>query len=124
MKIDYNRRNFCQYLAMTTPLAMLATQVLAQSAAAPAKAPAPAPAGAKWLPDTDPTGKALGYVADAAKAEHSKKGDVEGKDQFCRNCQLYTKGDAIDGQEAGKCLMLPAGAVHGAGWCKSWVKKA
>jgi len=63
-------------------------------------------------------------VADATKAERPKKGETEGKDQFCRNCQLYTKGEAIDGQEAGKCLMLPAGAVHGAGWCKSWVKKA
>jgi hypothetical protein len=107
---------------LTVPPLVVATGgLLTGSHAAWANPAAPA---AKWLPESDPTGKALGYVADATKATRPDKAGVMGKDQFCNNCQLYTKGDAIDGQEAGKCLMLPAGAVHGKGWCKSWVKKA
>lgn len=117
--MPYNRRILFKNLAMALPLAAIAGQALAQGAPAAKAAP-----GAKWLPDADPTGKALGYVLDATKAERVKKAEVEGKDQFCHNCQFYTKGDAIDGQEAGKCLMLPAGAVHAKGWCKSWMKKA
>lgn len=119
MDVKSNRRTFFKYLSIP-PLAMAAGGILAHSNLALGN-----PAGAaKFVADTDPTAKALGYVADATKAERPAKAGVEGKDQLCNNCQLYTKGDAIGGEEAGKCLMLPSGAVHGKGWCKSWIKKS
>lgn len=114
-----NRRNLLKNIAVAAPLAGVAYRVFA----APPVAPQLPNTAAKWVPDTDPTAKALGYVADATKAERFKKADVEGKDQNCANCQFYTKGDPIEGKEAGKCLMLPSGAVAAAGWCKSWTKK-
>lgn len=39
-----------------------------------------------WLPVDDPIAKALGYFVDATKVERIKKGDTDGKDQFCRSC--------------------------------------
>lgn len=117
--MECNRRQLLKKAGYTAPVLLAAHTLMAQT---PAVAPAGSPP--KWIADTDPVAKALGYVADASKVERPKKGEVLGKDQFCNNCQFYTKGSPIDGKEAGKCLMLPSGAVAGAGWCKSWAKKA
>lgn len=119
-----SRRNFLKGAAVVAPIAALTCRsVLAQAGAAAPAAPAAAPAAAKFVADTDATAKALGYVADAAKADRPKKGDVEGKNQTCLNCQFFTKGASIDGKDAGKCLMIMSGAVAAGGWCKSWAKK-
>lgn len=117
--MNCNRRQLLKNISYSAPLVLAARSIMAQT-------PPPAAAGAplKWVAETDPVAKALGYVADATKADRPKKGDVLGKDQFCNNCQFYSKGAAIDGKEAGKCLMLPSGAVADKGWCKSWAKKA
>ncbi len=115
---DHNRRKFFKNLAVSASGAVLASRAFGQGGTDPAPSPA-----SKFVPDTDPTAKALGYVPDGTKADRQKKGETEGKDQFCSNCQLFTAGAAVDGKEAGKCLMLPSGAVTAKGWCKSWVKK-
>ncbi len=66
-------------------------------------------ANAAMLSVNDPTAKALGYV---------EKSTVAG--QNCINCNLYQGGTAA----AGGCPIFPGKDVAGAGWCKSWVKKA
>lgn len=126
-----SRRDFLKNLAIAGPTAALACAALAQPSTGSGTgtststgADAGKAAGAaNFVSESDPTAKALGYVADASKAERPKKGEIEGKDQKCTNCQFYTAGTAINGAEAGKCLMIPAGPVHGEGWCKSWLKK-
>ncbi|MBP6219349.1 MAG: high-potential iron-sulfur protein [Oligoflexales bacterium] len=116
-----NRRQLCKAVVIGIPATLLlgsSVNAIAKAAAEAQKAPE-----LKLVPESDPTAKALGYVADATKAKREKKGAVEGKDQNCTNCQLYTKQGEVGKQEAGKCLMIQNGAVLGAGWCKSWIKK-
>jgi hypothetical protein len=125
-----SRRDFLKNLAIAAPTAALACVALAQpqSGSTGTGTSTGADTGkgtgtGSFVPESDPTAKALGYVADATKAERPKKGETEGKDQKCSNCQFYAPGPAINGHEAGKCLMIPAGLVHAEGWCKSWLKK-
>lgn len=92
--------------------------------ATPATPAAPAAVAQKLVAETDPTAKALKYVEDATKATREKRGAVEGKDQFCSNCQFYVKGADVDGKAAGKCQVIPSGLVAEKGWCTTWVKKA
>lgn len=71
--------------------------------------------------ETDPMPKTLKYCHDAKKpsaacADRKKK---EKADQFCHNCQLYTKLD----DKKGKCMLMTTLAVASDGWCNSWVKK-
>lgn len=83
-----------------------------------------APAYAADLPmakETDAMSKSLKYCHDAKKptaacADRKKK---EKADQFCHNCQLFTKLD----DKKGKCMLITNAAVASDGWCNSWVKK-
>lgn len=90
---------------------------------APVPEPAPAPAATSGLPmvdEADAQALALGYVADATRADTVKfKSHTVGSQ--CGNCALYT-GQA--GDAAGGCPLFPAKQVAAAGWCNSWVKKA
>lgn len=89
----------------------------------PAPSPEPAPVATSDLPmvdESEPQALALGYVADATRADTVKfKSYVEGN--HCANCALYT-GQA--GDAAGGCALFPGKHVAAAGWCSSWVKKA
>jgi len=84
----------------------------------------PPPARAADLPmakETDPMPKSLKYCSNAKKptahcADRKKK---EKADQFCHNCQLFTKLD----DKKGKCMLITGAAVAYDGWCNSWVKK-
>lgn len=116
---ELNRRElFGHVTTVATSVALLA--ISAKLIGADSKG-----AGAlKLVPDTDPTAKALKYVHDGSKADRPKKGAVEGKDQSCKNCQMYTKRGELDRAEIGKCLMIAGGDVKATGWCMSWVKKA
>ncbi|HET6554162.1 MAG TPA: high-potential iron-sulfur protein [Dyella sp.] len=67
------------------------------------------------LAESDPTGKALGYVEDASKttdAKH-KAGDT------CANCQFYAGGPT----GYGPCQLFPGKAVSAKGWCVSHAPK-
>ena len=70
--------------------------------------------------EKDPQAAALGYVADAAKADKAKfKNFAAG--QHCANCQLFQgKPDAA----AGPCPLFAGKQVSGKGWCSAWAKKA
>jgi hypothetical protein len=71
------------------------------------------------LAATDPTAIALGYVADASKAD-KKKYPKYAADQNCSNCQLYT-GKPADA--SGPCAVFGGKLVPAKAWCSSWVKK-
>jgi hypothetical protein len=62
------------------------------------------------LDSSDPTAKALGYVAKSAKP-----------DSMCGNCAQF-QGKPTDA--SGPCAIFPGKSVAGAGWCMSWSKKA
>lgn len=70
--------------------------------------------------ETDAQATALGYVADAAKADKKKYPKfVAGSN--CASCQLY-QGKAKEA--AGPCPLFPNKQVSAKGWCSAWVKKA
>ena len=116
----FNRRRLVKSAALGLPVlacASVAARAFAESAP-------PAKADLKFVADNDPTATALHYVSDATKAQRVAKAGVEGKDQFCKGCQFYTKSGTIGKQEAGKCLMIPSGQVNSNGWCATWTKRA
>jgi hypothetical protein len=72
------------------------------------------------LDEKDAPAAALGYVADAAKADKAKfKNFAAG--QSCTTCQLY-QGKA--GAAAGPCPLFAGKQVSAKGWCSAWAKKA
>ncbi len=77
-------------------------------------------AQAKLVDEKGPQAMAVGYVADAAKADKAKY-PKWAADQHCANCQLY-QGKA--GDAAGGCALFPGQQVAAKGWCSAWVKKA
>ncbi len=76
-------------------------------------------AQAQALDEKDPQAVALGYVADAKKAD-AKKFPKYAADQKCSNCGLYQGGAAA----TGGCPLFGTKQVAAAGWCSAWVKKA
>lgn len=69
--------------------------------------------------EKDAQAAALGYVADAAKADKAKfKSYVAGHN--CANCQLYMTKTAA----AGSCGLFPGKYVAAKGWCSAHATKA
>ncbi len=77
-------------------------------------------AQAAMVLETDPSAKALAYVADATKTDKTKYPKYAAG-QMCSNCTLYT-GKPADA--AGGCGIFPGKQVAGKGWCSAYVKKA
>lgn len=67
----------------------------------------------------DPQALALGYVADASKAD-TKKFPKYAPGQACGTCALY-QGKA--GDAAGGCPLFAGKQVAAKGWCSAWAKK-
>ena len=101
------RRAFIQIL----PLAGAAAALGAHTAWA-ADAPA--------LDPKDPQAVALGYVADATKADKAKFPRYAAG-QACGNCQLY-QGKPAD--PAAPCALFGGKQVGSKAWCSAYVKKA
>lgn len=76
-------------------------------------------AAAPMLAESDAQAKALGYVADAAKADKAKFPKFAAG-QNCANCALY-QGKA---GAAGPCPLFPGKDVAAKGWCSAYAKKA
>ncbi len=72
------------------------------------------------LDEKSPQAAALGYVADATKAD-KKKYPKYAAGQTCTNCALF-QGKAADA--AGGCPLFAGKQVAGKGWCSAWAKKA
>ncbi len=78
-----------------------------------------ASAQANLLGEKDPQAVALGYVADATKADKAKyKNWAAG--QACSNCALY-QGKPTDA--AAGCPLFAGKVVAGKGWCSAYAKK-
>ena len=69
--------------------------------------------------EKDPQATALGYVADATKAD-TKKFPKYAAGQNCVSCALY-QGKA--GDAAGMCPLFAGKQVASKGWCSAWAKK-
>ena len=70
--------------------------------------------------EKDATAMALGYVAEATRADKTKfKNYVDGSQ--CSGCALYM---GKPGDAAGPCPLYAGKSVSSKGWCSSWVKKA
>jgi hypothetical protein len=102
------RRQFIQWI----PAAGLAL-VAARSAQAQVK-----------LDEKDPTAVALGYVAEASRADKAKfKNFAAG--QHCGNCAVFQgKYSEKANAEYGGCPLFAGKQVANAGWCSAWSKKA
>ena len=77
------------------------------------------PALAQLVAEKDPQAVALGYVADATKADKTKY-KTYAAGQLCSNCALY-QGKATDA--AGGCPLFAGKQVAGKGWCSAYAKK-
>ena len=71
------------------------------------------------LDEKDPQAVALGYVADASKANKAKY-PTYAAGQMCSTCQLY-QGKA--GAVQGPCPIFGGKQVQAKGWCSAYVKK-
>ena len=70
--------------------------------------------------EKDPQAAALGYVADATKANKAKYANYAAG-QMCGTCSLY-QGAA--GSASGPCPLFAGKEVSAKGWCSAYVKKA
>ena len=80
------------------------------------------PAGAAALPaldPNDPTAKALGFIADAAKVDASANPTFK-PNQKCGTCAQYL-GKA--GETVGGCNIFAGHSVPVGGWCKVYAPK-
>jgi hypothetical protein len=68
----------------------------------------------------DPQAAALGYVADATKAD-TKKFPKYAAGQVCSGCALF-QGKASDA--TAPCALFAGKHVTAKGWCSAWAKKA
>jgi hypothetical protein len=75
--------------------------------------------GQTKLDEKDPQAVALGYVAEASKAD-AKKFPKYAAGQLCSNCALY-QAKATDAY--GGCPLFAGKQVAGKGWCSAWAKK-
>jgi putative hemolysin len=76
-------------------------------------------AQANLVNEKDAQAAALGYVADATKADKAKfKNYADG--QHCGNCALF-QGKATDATAA--CPLFAGKVVANKGWCSAWAKK-
>ncbi len=75
--------------------------------------------GQAKLDEKDPQAVALGYVAEASKAD-AKKFPKYAAGQLCSNCALY---QAIATDAYGGCPLFAGKQVAGKGWCSAWAKK-
>ena len=100
-----NRRQFIQIIPVAGAALLAARSVQAQAA---------------MVKEDDAQAKALGYVADATKADKAKYKQYAAG-QACSNCALY-QGKPADA--AGGCGLFPGKQVAGKGWCSAYAKKA
>jgi hypothetical protein len=78
-----------------------------------------ASAQANMVTEKDAQAVALGYVADATKADKAKYKQYAAG-QHCANCALY-QGKPADA--AGGCPLFGTKQVASKGWCSAWAKK-
>lgn len=101
---DNSRRRFIKLTAIGLAAAPFANTLLSGTARA-----------ADMVSETDSQAAALGYKADATKAE--KRADATA---LCSNCMQYS---GKPGDASGPCAIFAGKSVSANGWCAAWVKK-
>jgi len=109
---DRSRRSFLALAGITGAAALVGMRPALTRAQGGAQLP--------HLAESDPTGKALGYVEDASKVDKTKFPSYK-PGAHCTTCNFY-QGKA--GDEYGPCQIFPGKAVAGKGWCASHSPKA
>ena len=100
-----NRRQFIHIIPLAGALALASASALAD---------------APKVDEKDPQAAALGYVADAARADKAKFPKYAAG-QVCAGCQLY-QGKPADA--SGPCAIFAGKQVASKGWCSAYTKKA
>ena len=77
-------------------------------------------ADAPVLDEKDPQAVALGYVADASRANKAKYPNYAAG-QMCSNCQFF---QGTPGSAMGPCPLFGGKQVSAKGWCSAYAKKA
>lgn len=77
-------------------------------------------AHAAMVDEADAQAKALGYVADAGRADRAKYKQYAAGQQ-CNRCALW-QGKASDA--AAGCPLFPGKQVAARGWCSAYAKKS
>ena len=100
-----SRRSFIQIIPLAGALALASRHAFAD---------------APKVDEKDPQAVALGYVADATRADKAKFPKYAAG-QACAGCQLY-QGKA--GDASGPCALFAGKQVAAKGWCSAYAKKA
>ena len=101
---DNSRRRFIKLTAVGLAAAPLANALLSGTVHA-----------AEMVNEADPQATALGYKADATKAE--KRTDATA---MCNSCNFYS---GKPGEANGPCALFQGKLVAAHGWCTAWAKK-
>ena len=101
-----SRRHFLRLAACSSAVLLAGREALA--------------ADPPMVDEKDPQAVALGYVADATKANKAKYASYAAG-QMCGTCQFY-QGKA--GSASGACPVLGGKLVSAKGWCSAYAKKA
>lgn len=101
-----SRRHFIRLAACSGAVLLAAREALA--------------ADPPMVDEKDPQAVALGYVADATKANKAKYASYAAG-QACGNCQFY---QGKPGSASGPCPVLGGKLVLAKGWCSAYAKKA
>lgn len=117
--MKFSRRNFLKVGGLSLLTAPLASTMLSGLSTTAEAADLP------MVKETDAMAKSLKYCPNGDKPtkQCADRKAKEKKDQYCYNCQLYTKISGEKDKEIGKCMLMPKNSVAGMGWCMSWVKK-
>ncbi len=121
---DRKRREFLKTTAAGLLGGLVATRVLSNGAFAQAQGTPPGPL--EMVKESDPQSQALGYVADARKADTKKfpkRKGLEGSKQFCYNCSFYqAKSKDPKSVKTAPCAIFANKGVAAMGWCNTWTE--
>ena len=112
-----SRREFFKNILGLTGFALLAPTLLSSTSKAEeqrraAKSAAGGGAGEELVEPGKDIAGSLGYM---------HKSNQAGK--ACSGCMLYAAAGKKNGEDVGKCTVMPGKLVKAAGYCNSWAKK-
>lgn len=116
--MSVSRRSFLKYTATFLAAIPLAGRLASFGEAHAADAALP------LAKETEEPAKSLKYCANADKPSKNcaARKAKDKSNQYCYNCQLFTKSSGEGKTAAGKCMIMPKNSVPGGAWCQSWVQ--
>lgn len=111
-----SRREFFKNILGLTGVALLAPALFSSTAKAEERRAAKAAGGGASEPLAEPGKEIAGSLA------YMHKSNQAGKN--CAGCMLYAAAGKKNGEDVGKCTVMPGKLVKASGYCNSWAKKA